>query len=213
MVPLPAGRRCDAIVRVSRPAWKIDLEALLTSTAVVGLAEIGDKTQLLAIVLAARFKRPLPIVLGILAATIANHFLAALLGGQAAAFLDATWFRYAVAASFIAMAAWTLIPDKLDDEELKPARHGAFLTTLIAFFLVEMGDKTQLATIALGARFHDVLPVTAGTTLGMMIANVPAVFFGHELIRRVPLNVVRWIAAALFLAIGLWLLAQTAGWI
>lgn len=213
MVPLPAGRRCDAIVCVSRPAWKIDLEALLTSTAVVGLAEIGDKTQLLAIVLAARFKRPLPIVLGILAATIANHFLAALLGGQAAAFLDATWFRYAVAASFIAMAAWTLIPDKLDDEELKPARHGAFLTTLIAFFLVEMGDKTQLATIALGARFHDVLPVTAGTTLGMMIANVPAVFFGHELIRRVPLNVVRWIAAALFLAIGLWLLAQTAGWI
>jgi putative Ca2+/H+ antiporter (TMEM165/GDT1 family) len=213
MVPLPAGRRCDAIVRVSRPAWKIDLEALLTSTAVVGLAEIGDKTQLLAIVLAARFKRPLPIVLGILAATLANHFLAALLGGEAAAFLDAAWFRYAVAASFIAMAAWTLVPDKLDDDEFKPARHGAFLTTLIAFFLVEMGDKTQLATIALGARFHDVLPVTAGTTLGMMIANVPAVFFGHELIRRVPLNVVRWIAAALFLAIGLWLLAQTAGWI
>jgi putative Ca2+/H+ antiporter (TMEM165/GDT1 family) len=213
MAPLPAGRRCDAIVRVSRPAWKIDLEALLTSTAVVGLAEIGDKTQLLAIVLAARFKRPLPIVLGILAATLANHFLAALLGGQAAAFLDAAWFRYAVAASFIVMAAWTLIPDKLDDEDFKPARHGAFLTTLIAFFLVEMGDKTQLATIALGARFHDVLPVTAGTTLGMMIANVPAVFFGHELIRRVPLNVVRWIAAALFLAVGLWLLAQTAGWI
>lgn len=189
------------------------MEALLTSTAVVGLAEIGDKTQLLAIVLAARFKRPLPIVLGILAATIANHFLAALLGGQAAAFLDAPWFRYAVAASFIAMAAWTLIPDKLDDEELKPARHGAFLTTLIAFFLVEMGDKTQLATIALGARFHDVLSVTAGTTLGMMIANVPAVFFGHELIRRVPLHIVRWIAATLLLAIGLWLLAQTAGWI
>jgi Ca2+/H+ antiporter, TMEM165/GDT1 family len=213
MAPLPAGRRCDAIVRVSRPARKNDLEALLTSTAVVGLAEIGDKTQLLAIVLAARFKRPMPIVLGILAATIANHFLAALLGGQAAAFLDATWFRYAIAASFIAMAAWTLVPDKLDNEELKPARHGAFLTTLIAFFLVEMGDKTQLATIALGARFHDVLPVTAGTTLGMMIANVPAVFFGHELIRRVPLKVVRWIAAGLFLAIGLWLLAQTAGWI
>jgi putative Ca2+/H+ antiporter (TMEM165/GDT1 family) len=213
VAPLPAGRRCDAIVRVSRPAWKIDLEALLTSTAVVGLAEIGDKTQLLAIVLAARFKRPLPIVLGILAATLANHFLAALLGGQAAAFLDAAWFRYAVAASFIVMAAWTLIPDKLDDEDFKPARHGAFLTTLIAFFLVEMGDKTQLATIALGARFHDVLPVTAGTTLGMMIANVPAVFFGHELIRRVPLNVVRWIASALFLAVGLWLLAQTAGWI
>jgi putative Ca2+/H+ antiporter (TMEM165/GDT1 family) len=213
MAPLPAGRRCDAIVRVSRPAWKIDLEALLTSTAVVGLAEIGDKTQLLAIVLAARFKRPLPIVLGILAATLANHFLAALLGNQAAAFLDASWFRYAVAASFILMAAWTLIPDKLDDDEFKPARHGAFLTTLIAFFLVEMGDKTQLATIALGARFDSVLQVTAGTTLGMMLANVPAVFFGHELIRRVPLHIVRWIAAALFLVIGLWLLVQTAGWV
>ena len=213
MVPLPAGRRCDAIAHVSRPARKIDLEALLTSTAVVGLAEIGDKTQLLAIVLAARFKRPLPIVLGILAATLGNHFLAALLGNQAAAFLDAAWFRYLVAASFIVMAAWTLIPDKLDDEEFKPARHGAFLTTLIAFFLVEMGDKTQLATIALGARFDSIVQVTAGTTLGMMIANVPAVYFGQELIRRVPLNVVRWIAAALFFVIGLWLLAQTAGWI
>lgn len=213
MAPLPAGRGRDAIACVSRPARKIALEALLTSTAVVGLAEIGDKTQLLAILLAARFKRPMPIVLGILAATIANHFLAALLGNQAAAFLDAAWFRYAIAASFIAMAAWTLIPDKLEDEELKPAKYGAFLTTLIAFFLVEMGDKTQIATIALGARFDSVVQVTVGTTLGMMLANVPAVFFGHELIRRVPLHVVRWIAAALFLVIGLWLLAQTAGWI
>ncbi len=189
------------------------MEAFLTSTAVVALAEIGDKTQLLAIVLAARFKRPLPIVAGIFVATLANHFLAALVGEQAASFLDGLWFRYAVAISFIVMALWTLVPDKLDDEEAKPARFGAFLTTLVAFFLVEMGDKTQLATIALGARFQAVLPVMAGTTVGMMIANVPAVFFGHELIRRVPLNVVRYIAAALFMAIGLWLLAQTAGWI
>jgi len=188
------------------------LEALLTSTAVVALAEIGDKTQLLAIILATRFRKPLPIVLGILVATLANHFLAALVGEQAARFLDGQWFRYAVAISFIAMALWTLIPDKLDDEENeRPARFGAFLTTAVAFFLVEMGDKTQLATIALGARFHSVLPVMAGTTLGMMIANVPAVFFGRELIRRVPLHVVRWIAAGLFLAIGLWLLAQTTG--
>jgi putative Ca2+/H+ antiporter (TMEM165/GDT1 family) len=189
------------------------LEALLTSTAVVALAEIGDKTQLLAILLAARFKRPWPIVGGIFCATLANHFLAALVGEQAASFLDGQWFRYAVAVSFIAMAAWTLVPDKLDDDEEKPARFGAFLTTLVAFFLVEMGDKTQIATIALGARFNSVLPVMAGTTLGMMIANVPAVFFGHELIRRVPLHVVRWVAAGLFFAIGVWLLAQTAGWI
>jgi putative Ca2+/H+ antiporter (TMEM165/GDT1 family) len=189
------------------------LEALLTSTAVVALAEIGDKTQLLAIVLAARFKRPWTVVWGILGATLANHFLAALVGEQAAALLDGRWFRYVIAASFIAMAAWTLIPDKLDEDVPKPARFGAFLTTLVAFFLVEMGDKTQIATIALGARFHSVLPVTAGTTLGMMIANVPAVFLGDELIRRVPLHVVRWIAAALFLAMGVWLLAQTSGWI
>ena len=188
------------------------MEALLTSTAVVALAEIGDKTQLLAIVLATRFQRPLPIVAGIFVATIANHFLAALVGSQVASILDGQWFRYAIAASFIVMAAWTLIPDKLDDEGQKPARFGAFVTTLIAFFLVEMGDKTQIATIALGARFHDVLPVTMGTTLGMMIANVPAVFVGHELLKYVPLNIVRMIAAGLFLIIGLWVIAQTAGW-
>lgn len=189
------------------------MEALLTSTLVVALAEIGDKTQLLAIVLAARFTRPMPIVLGILCATLANHFLAALVGEQAASFLDGLWFRYVIAGSFIAMALWTLIPDKLDEDEAKPARFGAFLTTLVAFFLVEMGDKTQIATIALGARFHSVLPVMMGTTLGMMIANVPAVFFGHELIRRVPLHVVRWVAAGLFLIIGVWLLVQTIGWV
>ena len=188
------------------------MEALLTSTAVVALAEIGDKTQLLAIILATRFKRPMPIILGILAATLANHFLAALVGERAASLLDGEWFRYAIAISFIAMAAWTLIPDTLEEEEARPARFGAFLTTLVAFFLVEMGDKTQIATIALGAQFQSVPWVTAGTTLGMMIANVPAVFLGHELIRRVPLRVVRTIAALLFLVIGLWLFVQTTGW-
>lgn len=188
------------------------MEALLTSTAVVALAEIGDKTQLLAILLATRFRRPWPIVAGILVATLANHFLAALLGQQIGAFLDGKWFRYAVATSFIAMAAWTLVPDKLDDDEAPPpARAGVFLTTVVAFFLVEMGDKTQIATIALGARYLDAVWVTAGTTLGMMIANVPAVFLGEELVRRVPLKAVRMIAAALFLVIGLWVLAQTAG--
>jgi putative Ca2+/H+ antiporter (TMEM165/GDT1 family) len=189
------------------------MDAFLVSTGIVALAEIGDKTQLLAILLATRFRKPAPVILGIFAATIANHFLAALVGVRAADFLDGTWFRYTIAASFIAMAAWTLVPDKIDPLEEKPARYGAFLTTLIAFFLVEMGDKTQIATIALGARFQDVVSVTMGTTLGMMVANVPAVFLGHELIKRVPMGTVRVIAASLFLAIGLWLLAATAGWI
>lgn len=187
------------------------MEALLTSTAVVALAEIGDKTQLLAIVLATRFKRPVPIIAGILVATLANHFLAALVGSTAASLLQGQWFRYLVALSFIAMALWTLVPDKLDDIAEAPGRFGAFLTTVIAFFLVEMGDKTQIATVALGARFHQLLWVTAGTTLGMMLANVPAVLLGNALIRRVPLHIVRMIAALLFLGIGLWLLAQTAG--
>ncbi|MEQ8310488.1 MAG: TMEM165/GDT1 family protein [Sphingopyxis sp.] len=189
------------------------MEALFTSTAIVALAEIGDKTQLLAILLAARFGRPLPIILGILAATLANHALAALLGAQAAAFLDSPVFRYAIGASFIAMAAWTLIPDKFEEEDAPRPRYGAFLTTLVAFFLVEMGDKTQVATIALGAQYQAVVAVTAGTTLGMMIANVPAIFLGNELLKRVDLAKIRLVAAALFLAIGVWVLAQTAGWL
>jgi putative Ca2+/H+ antiporter (TMEM165/GDT1 family) len=188
------------------------MEALLTSTAIVALAEVGDKTQLLAIVLATRLKRPVPIILGILAATLANHALASFVGERAAAILDGQWFRYGVAASFVLMAAWTLIPDKFEEKD-QPARFGAFLTTLIAFFLVEMGDKTQLATMALGARFHSMVPVTVGTTLGMMIANVPAVFLGQELLRRVPLPLVRTVTALVFLGIGLWLAAATAGFL
>lgn len=188
------------------------LEALFTSTAIVALAEIGDKTQLLAIVLAARFKRPVPIVFGILVATLANHFLAALAGSLVAGWFDGPAFRYAVAVGFLAMAAWTMVPDTFDDDEAPAvSRGGAFLTTLVAFFFVEMGDKTQVATIALGARFHDALAVTAGTTLGMMLANVPAVLLGGELVKRVPLGVVRTVAALLFAALGLWLLLATAG--
>jgi len=186
------------------------MEALLTSTAVVALAEIGDKTQLLAILLATRFRKPLPVILGIFAATIANHFLAALLGSQVSAILDGHWFRYLIATSFIAMGIWTLIPDKIDELDDKPARFGAFVTTLIAFFLVEMGDKTQIATIALGANFHDVVLVTIGTTIGMMLANVPAVFAGHKLLDHVPLHVVRMIAASLFIVIGIWVVLETA---
>ncbi|UVI38569.1 TMEM165/GDT1 family protein [Qipengyuania spongiae] len=188
------------------------MEAVLTSTFVVALAEIGDKTMLLAIVLATRFRKPLPIVLGILVATLANHGLAALLGQTIADLLEGVWFRYAVGLSFVAMALWTLVPDKLDEEEKpKPARFGAFATTAIAFFIVEIGDKTQIATIALGAQFQNVLTVTIGTTLGMMLANVPAVYLGNAIVERVSLVWVRRIAALLFLAIGLWVIASAAG--
>lgn len=190
------------------------MEALLTSTALVALAEMGDKTQLLAMLLATRFRKPLPIIAGIFAATLANHFLAALVGHQIAGLLDAPWFRYAVAFSFIAMAAWTLIPDKIDeDAPLKaPSKSGIFVTTLVAFFLVEMGDKTQVATVALGAQFANVYAVTAGTTLGMMIANVPAVLGGEALARRVPMRALQVGAALLFLLLGLWMLAGLLGW-
>jgi putative Ca2+/H+ antiporter (TMEM165/GDT1 family) len=182
------------------------MEALFTSTALVALAEIGDKTQLLAIVLASRLKRPLPIIAGIFCATVANHALAAFVGSEAAAFLQADWFRILIALSFIAMGLWTLVPDTLDPGDEPKRRGGAFVITLVSFFLVEMGDKTQLATIALGARFQNVAAVTAGTTLGMMLANVPAVFMGNALIKRVPMRMVRLLAALLFVAIGAWML-------
>ena len=187
------------------------MEALLTSTAVVALAEIGDKTMLLAIVLAARLRAPWQILAGIFAATILNHALAALLGSEVAGLIDAPWFRIAVALGFIAMAAWTLVPDKFDDDEGFTRRGSAFLTTAVAFFLVEMGDKTQIATIALGAQYHDVVAVATGTTLGMMIANGPAVFLGEELVKRVSLKATRLAAALLFLLLGLWQLADIAG--
>lgn len=190
------------------------IEAFFASTAVVALAEIGDKTMLLAIVLAARLRAPWSILLGILVATLANHALAALVGSQVAGLLDAPWFRAAVALGFIAMAAWTLVPDKLeDDEDSVTHRGGAFLTTLVAFFLVEMGDKTQVATIALGAQYHSVFVVAAGTTLGMMLANGPAVFLGEKLVEKVSLKLTRTIAALLFLVLGLWQLAEVIGWL
>lgn len=190
------------------------IEAFLASTAVVALAEIGDKTMLLAIVLAARLRRPWAILAGIFAATIANHALAALVGSEVADLLQADWFRIAVALGFIAMAAWTLVPDKLDDDEGEPRSHGgAFLTTLISFFLVEMGDKTQIATIALAAHYQSVLVVAAGTTLGMMLVNGPAVFLGEAIERRVSMKLTRALAALLFLVLGLWQLAKISGWL
>ena len=190
------------------------IEAFLASTAVVALAEIGDKTMLLAIVLAARLRAPWQILAGIFAATIANHAMAAFVGTEVAGLLEAPWFRVAVALGFIAMAAWTLVPDKLDDDENDVRqRGGAFLTTLVSFFLVEMGDKTQIATIGLAAHYQSVAVVTAGTTLGMMLANGPAVFLGEALVQRVSLKATRIVAALLFFVLGAWQLAEIAGWL
>ncbi len=190
------------------------IEAFLASTAVVALAEIGDKTMLLAIVLAARLRAPWQILAGIFAATIANHAMAAFVGTEVAGLLEAPWFRVAVALGFIAMAAWTLVPDKLDDDENDVRqRGGAFLTTLVSFFLVEMGDKTQIATIGLAAHYQSVAVVAAGTTLGMMLANGPAVFLGEALVQRVSLKATRIVAALLFFVLGAWQLAEIAGWL
>lgn len=179
------------------------MESLLVSTGVVALAEIGDKTQLLAFLLAARFKKPLPIVLGILVATIVNHSLAGALGAWITAALSPEILRWVLGASFIGMAIWTLIPDKIEEEETQIARRfGVFGATLVTFFLAEMGDKTQIATIAMAARFPDPITVVIGTTLGMMLANVPAVLLGDRLAGRIPMKLVHGIAAAIFAALG-----------
>ena len=180
------------------------MDVLLSSTLLVAFAEIGDKTMLLAIILAARFRAPWPIIAGIFAATIVNHALAAWAGAAISGLLDGWWFRLAVALGFLVMAAWVLVPDTLDEDgqEDRPARYGVFLTTTAAFFLAEMGDKTQIATVALGARYHAVDLVAIGTTLGMMIANVPAVFLGDRITRLIPLRSMRVAAAIIFALLG-----------
>ena len=163
---------------------------------------MGDKTQLLAMLLAIKFRKPVPIIVGILVATLLNHATAGLLGAWVARALGPDMLRWVIGVSFIAMAAWMLVPDKIDDEAAKPSRFGAFGTTLIAFFLAEMGDKTQIATVALAARYPDLVSVVAGTTLGMMIADVPAVFVGDKLAKKVPMRLVHAIAAAIFGLLG-----------
>ena len=178
------------------------MEAFLISTGIVALAEIGDKTQLLAFLLAAKFRRPVPIVLGILVATVANHGLAAAVGAWISSLLGPEAMRWVLGVSFLAMAAWTLVPDKLDDGDAKVGGYGVFVATLIAFFIAEMGDKTQVATVALAARFDAMWAVVAGTTFGMMLANVPAVYFGERIANKVPLKLVHGIAAAIFAALG-----------
>ena len=187
------------------------MEAFLLSTGIVALAEMGDKTQLLSLVLAARFRRPWPILWGILIATLANHALAGAVGASVTAWLGPQWLRWILAGSFIAMAAWMLVPDKLDDDDAPDApRHSVLVTTVIAFFLAEMGDKTQVATVMLAAQYQTWFAVVAGTTLGMLLANAPVVWFGERVMRRVPVRAVHIVSALIFLGLGLAILFGAA---
>jgi putative Ca2+/H+ antiporter (TMEM165/GDT1 family) len=197
---------CDAHQRiVSSKQDNGRMEAFLISTGIVALAEIGDKTQLLAFILAAKFRKPWPIVAGIFVATALNHAGAGALGAWIMTTIGPDVMRWVLGLGFIAMAAWTLIPDKFDEDDAAGAnrsRYGVFGTTVVAFFLAEMGDKTQIATVALAAQFNAFYAVVAGTTLGMMIANVPAVFLGSKIANRIPVRLVHSIAALIFLALG-----------
>ena len=179
------------------------MEAFLVSTGIVALAEIGDKTQLLAFILAAKFRKPLPIILGILVATLVNHGFAGAAGAFVTTLLSPDTLRWILGLSFIAMAIWTLIPDKLDEDDATLARYGVFTTTVMAFFMAEMGDKTQIATVALAAQYQALIAVVAGTTLGMMIANVPAVILGNRIADRMPTRLVHAIAACIFAVLGM----------
>ena len=178
------------------------MEAFLISTGIVSLAEIGDKTQLLAFILAAKFRKPVPIVFGIFVATLANHGFAGAVGTWITTLMGPETLRWVLGISFIAMAGWTLLPDKFDEDEAKLVRLGVFTTTLIAFFLAEMGDKTQIATVALAAQYQNLIAVVAGTTLGMMVANVPAVIMGDKIADKMPVRLVHRIAAAIFAFLG-----------
>ncbi len=187
------------------------MAAFSVSTAIVALAEMGDKTQLLALLLAARFRKPLPIILAILAATLINHGLSAVLGQFITRMVNPTVMMWILAAGFIGMAIWMLIPDELDDETEninKWQRYGVFGATFVLFFLAEIGDKTQIATVALAARFDSIFWVTAGTTLGMLLANVPAVFIGDKLAHKLPIALIHKISAFIFLTIGIFTIVQ-----
>ncbi len=178
------------------------MEAFLVSTGVVVLSEMGDKTQLLSMLLAAKFRKPVPIILGVFVAMLVNHTTAGWVGSWVAHALGPDLLRWVVGISFIAMAGWVLVPDKIDTTETIAKRFGVFGTTVITFFLAEMGDKTQLATVALAARYQDLFSVVAGTTLGMMIADVPAVFIGNRLAEKISMKWVHGIAAAIFALLG-----------
>jgi Ca2+/H+ antiporter, TMEM165/GDT1 family len=178
------------------------VQAFLVSTMVVGLAEIGDKTQILSLMLAARFQRPLPIIFGILFATIANHAAAGLAGSYFGDLLSGPWLRWILGLSFLSVAVWALFPDKYEGNAKAIGRSGAFISTLVAFFLAEIGDKTQIATVGLAARFEEFYPVVIGTTLGMMLANIPAVLLGHRMADKLPVKAIRIMAALVFAVLG-----------
>jgi len=183
------------------------MQALLVSVAAVAIAEIGDKTQLLSLILAAKYRRPWPICLGILVATLLNHAIAGAAGALVAQWFSPDALRWIVALSFLAVAAWTLVPDKVEDDDARRGGgHGVLIATIIAFFLAEMGDKTQVATVVLAAQYEPLWQVVAGTTLGMLVANVPVVWFGARFARKLPLRAARIGAALLFAALGLWIL-------
>lgn len=179
------------------------MEAFFTSTVAVAIAEVGDKTQLLSLLLVARYRQKWSIIVGIIAATLINHFISAWFGNWFADWLPAQYAGIIIALSFILIGLWVLVPDKIDDDEAQCSCYGALCATFILFFLAEIGDKTQVATIVLGAQYASVFWVTMGTTLGMLIANVPVVLLGEKLMRKVPLNLVRYIAAAVFILIGI----------
>jgi putative Ca2+/H+ antiporter (TMEM165/GDT1 family) len=191
LLPAPAGRN---------EGWPV--EALLVSTGVIALAELGDKTQLLALLLAARFRAPLPVIAGIVTAVLINHLLAGAVGTLLAALISPAVLRWLLVASFITTAVWMLIPDRQPRGAERPSRSGAYVTTVLTFFLVEMGDKTQIATVALAAKYHALVPVVAGTTLGMLIADVPVVLLGRVVAERIPLKLVHRIAAIVFVALA-----------
>jgi putative Ca2+/H+ antiporter (TMEM165/GDT1 family) len=191
------------LLNVSARQCVLVMEAFLVSAGIVALAEMGDKTQLLSLVLAARFRQPWPIVLGILVATLFNHALAGAVGSWVTTLVGPTALRWVLGLSFIAMAVWMLIPDKLDDDAGEDApRTGVFMTTLVAFFLAEMGDKTQIATVMLAAQYQAWAAVVAGTTLGMMLANAPVVWLGDAITRRVPIRLVHLVSAGVFAVLG-----------
>ena len=179
------------------------MHELLISTGIVALAEMGDKTQLLALLLSTQFRRPVPVILGMLVATLANHAFAGAVGAWVAGIISPDILRWVLGGSFLAMAIWTLIPDKLDEDAPQPSQLGVFTATLVAFFLAEMGDKTQLATVALAAEYHSLVWVVAGTSLGMMIANVPVVVLGEWIVQRIPVRKIHVVCALLFAILGL----------
>jgi putative Ca2+/H+ antiporter (TMEM165/GDT1 family) len=180
------------------------MESFLVSAGVVALAEMGDKTQILSLILAARYRKPVPIILGVLVATLANHAVAGGIGTWLANVLSPSVLNWAVVASFILMAGWILVPDQFSEGQVAMPKHttGVFATTVFAFFLAEMGDKTQVATVALAARFHDFVGVVSGTTVGMMLANIPVIYLGHRFADRIPAKAVHVVAAIIFVLLG-----------